>query len=358
VFLSERVPGSKRTVEEFYTTAGYVRALVDHLRALELPLETVLGVLGVRDSDLRDDELRVPHANFAAAFDRAEQLSSDPNIGLHVGQRMRLSQLGIVGHLLMTCGRIDEVFQMHARYGALVGGAPRLETESEQTLRLHWTRDASVARSRHLAEFVVSGWVALWRWLLGRHFAPVEIEFAHGPPADAQELRAYFACAISFDAAAPCVRLPAQCRSLPLLHGDATLRPTLEAEARKRLRTLSLQRAGADPLTVDVFSQVSAAIAHGVPELNAVAAALDVSVRSLQRRLDAQGTSYKRLVELVRTQLAERYARDPALSLADIALMLGFSEQSVFQRAFKRWFQTTPGEYRKALLRGADAAPS
>ena len=67
----------------------------------------------------------------------------------------------------------------------------------------------------------------------------------------------------------------------------------------------------------------------------------------LQRQLDSAGTGYKDIVEQVRQHLAARYVHDASLSLVDIALMLGFAEQSTFQRAFRRWFNTTPGEYRR-----------
>jgi AraC-like DNA-binding protein len=73
-------------------------------------------------------------------------------------------------------------------------------------------------------------------------------------------------------------------------------------------------------------------------------------VRQLQRHLQQQGASYQQRMQEVRCMLAEEYLRDPHLSLQEIALLLGYSEQSAFQRAFKRWLQLTPQQWRRQNL--------
>lgn len=84
-----------------------------------------------------------------------------------------------------------------------------------------------------------------------------------------------------------------------------------------------------------------------VPDMDAVAAALNVSGRTLQRRLADRGTHFKAALDDVRRDLALGYVGDPQLSLIDIAFLLGFSQQSAFNRAFRRWTASTPGEYRE-----------
>ena len=81
-------------------------------------------------------------------------------------------------------------------------------------------------------------------------------------------------------------------------------------------------------------------------ELAGIAAQLNLSTRSLQRLLQEQGLSFTQLVDGVRRELAERYLADATLDLTDIAFLLGFSEQSAFQRAFKRWMGKTPAAFR------------
>ncbi len=84
-----------------------------------------------------------------------------------------------------------------------------------------------------------------------------------------------------------------------------------------------------------------------LPDLETAAAALELSPRALKRRLAERDTSFTRIIDDTRRQLALGYIADPALSLVDVAYLCGFSEQSAFNRAFKRWTGVPPGEYRR-----------
>jgi AraC-like DNA-binding protein len=87
-------------------------------------------------------------------------------------------------------------------------------------------------------------------------------------------------------------------------------------------------------------------LAHGEPDRAQLASTLHLSERTLQRRLADEGCSYKQLLNDTRQQLAERYLSSGDLPAAEIALLLGYSEPSVFFRAFRQWTGLTPGEYR------------
>jgi AraC-like DNA-binding protein len=88
------------------------------------------------------------------------------------------------------------------------------------------------------------------------------------------------------------------------------------------------------------------AIAQGEPEVAAVARALATSDRSLQRRLQEEGTSFRGVVDDARRELAVGYLGDRRMTVAEVAYLLGYSEASAFVRAFKRWTGKTPGEMR------------
>jgi AraC-like DNA-binding protein len=88
---------------------------------------------------------------------------------------------------------------------------------------------------------------------------------------------------------------------------------------------------------------------QGEPKREAVAQALLLSERTLQRRLQEEGTSYQQLLDDTRRELAEQYLAQPNLPLLEIAYLLGFADPSNFFRAFRRWFDATPGEYRARL---------
>jgi AraC-like DNA-binding protein len=88
-------------------------------------------------------------------------------------------------------------------------------------------------------------------------------------------------------------------------------------------------------------------LANGTPQLGVVASLLNITERQLQRKLKQQGTGFGELLDAVRLELALRYLQDSRMHMVDIALSLGFSDQSNFVKAFKRWQGETPGQYRR-----------
>lgn len=103
------------------------------------------------------------------------------------------------------------------------------------------------------------------------------------------------------------------------------------------------------PQVLEVKQFIARNLRGAPPGLAEAAAALAISTRTLQRRLESIGLNYRELTDMVRRELAESYLRDKSLSQIDVAFLLGYSEQSAFHRAFRRWFEITPGEFRARL---------
>jgi AraC-like DNA-binding protein len=96
---------------------------------------------------------------------------------------------------------------------------------------------------------------------------------------------------------------------------------------------------------------IARALSEGLPKMDEIARRLGMSVQSLHRRLAKDGMTFQNLTETTRRELAEGLLRDERSSLAEIAFLTGFSEQSSFNRAFKRWVGRTPANYRKEKLK-------
>jgi len=96
----------------------------------------------------------------------------------------------------------------------------------------------------------------------------------------------------------------------------------------------------------DHVELIDIALSEGVPTVTDIASQLGMSGRTLQRRLSDKGASFQSLVDLARRELAEQLLKDTDYSLAEVAFLTGFAEQSGFTRAFKRWAGQTPRSYR------------
>lgn len=341
---------AEHTREPYYLTLGYVAPLLEAVRSQGKPLDGLLALLGLSAGDLKRSDLRLSDRSVTQAFLRAAEICQDPNIGLHAGQGMNLSNIGILGHLLMTCTEMSQVMALHTRYQTLFGNGALSDYQlaTEQAV-LSWRRvDEAPAFCRHDYEFNLAGWASLIRNLAGQHLRPDLIEFPVPRPGNIEEQRRYFGCEIRYGGS-DCMRVHFDRKLLEhaLFARDATLQQALDAAARKRLQDLQGET-GEDMDSVPARTRhfVRQELMHGPPPIKKAASTLGLSVRSLQRQLDAAGITYKALLDDVRQTLAERYITHADLSLIDVALMLGFSNQSSFQRAFKRWTARTPGEFR------------
>lgn len=322
---------------------AYLHALLDHAQARGLDPARLLAGGG---PDLDDRDGRVTEAEAAALFERAAELLDDPALGLHAGEGIRPGHYGALGYVAMNCSTLGEALDSLRRYQSLVidlGGVAMSREDGQ--LVLAWQPE-SERPYRQLAEFNFAGLLTFTRWLAGRDAHPAWIEFAYAAPADLAEHRRVFGCPLRFDATLYRLALPETVLAAPLIQPDPAMRELMQRLAEQQLR--ALPREGED-LLARARGLIARRLKQPPVELEWVAAQLAISVRSLQRRLADAGLSFSQLVEDVRRELAERYLSDAAMNLTDIAFLLGYSEQSAFQRAFKRWTGRTPAQFRREL---------
>jgi AraC-like DNA-binding protein len=184
----------------------------------------------------------------------------------------------------------------------------------------------------------------LWRMcqlIHGLGLVLEKVRFEHHAPADSSHYFSVFQCPVEFSARDNALVLPAEAADRPLSGANEQL-------ARMNDHIVVQYLASRDK--EDVVNRVRACILEGIADGRATeegaAEALHTSTRHLNRKLGEQGTSFKRLLNEVRQELAEKYIADPTLSLTEISFLLGFSEASSFSRAFKRWTGQSPSEAR------------
>ena len=345
-------PLTAADIPAYHVTMGYLHCLFDYLRDEGYALTPVLDALGLAESDIADRDRLLPSTALDLAFESAAALTGDPLLGFRAGTRMHSSYLGIVGFLTLCCENPRDLLHLHSRYGQLVGNGNRPEYEiTDDALFMHLRfPEGRPPYPRHVTDFSLTAWLTIARWLGGPELSPHWLETPYAEDADYHPMRDFLRCDIRFNSPAIRVSLPRRFLDKALLHGDTSLRPALEAEVRRRMQLLQSRQQQMDPLLARIRQMVADRLMLGAPELRTVAEAAGESVRSLQRQLELRETNYKQLVDEVRREMAGQHLRDANLSLVDVALMLGFSDQSTFQRAFKRWFGVSPGEYRRGLV--------
>ena len=271
------------------------------------------------------------------------QLPEQP-VGMELGQAIAPSHLGVLGYLSLSCATVAEALQRFQRYQRLLhdGDTGCLELAPEG-IRLYW--ENRFGPSTQLSdEVLVMGMVTHLRRLTGiPNLQPLSLNFTGAPAVAAAAYRQFVQCPVYFNQPQLDLRLPADCLNLPLGHGDPALRQLLEQQAQTLLAVLP--KAG--DFELRLRQAIVKAIEDGQPNLDQVARTLALSRRTLHRRLQDRGLEFRALLQSARLQLARQYLQQRRLTLTEIALLLGYSEQSAFSRAFRHWSGESPRQYQR-----------
>jgi AraC-like DNA-binding protein len=299
---------------------------------------------GISPMIFRDPEARLPHAVAVRLWQAACQLTNDSDLGLHVAEGIRAGNFGALDYAVRTSETLGVGLQRLSRYHHFLHDA------AEVKLTVH--RDRAVLSHRlpvpggpprAVSEFVIAGWLVTSRQATGANWIPLQVRFPHAAPDNTSEHRRVFGCSLEFGHERSELVFSRDLLDMPLLKADADLQAILEAQVVATLQKLPKGEATTDA----VRRYLAGELCKGQPTLEQIAPRLHMSPRTLHRRLDEEGTSFRRVLTEVRRELAGRHLIDRQLAISEIAFLLGFSEASAFHRAFKRWTGHAPLAYRE-----------
>ncbi len=330
--------------------AGLPQNVLNGARALGLDADALMQLAELRPEDLTDPDARVPEQKFLTLLDAIERQDQVPDFGLQLGRAFRVEALGAVGYAISAADNLESALRTMIRFARLVHAETMYRCEiTEAGLFFGRALEERYARLRHSTVTSLSGTLALSRMLTGRaDIAPLRVQFQHARPALADRYDAFFGVPVEYDAAETAIVLPAWSASLPVVRNDPSLFAYLSRHAESLLARLP---PGEETLADRIHKLVTETLRSGTVTMEGVAKRLAMSDRTLQRRLQEEGTTFARVVDDTRRALANSYLEDPRLAVFEVALLLGYSEPSAFFRAFRRWTGKTPQEFRQARQR-------
>ena len=264
----------------------------------------------------------------------------DPALGLHVGASIQAKQIGLVGYAIYHSRDGRSALQRFARYVRILSEAVNFRIEEgPETFVLNWDVHPALAATRHPIEAGVSLVVALGRDITGTHLKPLAVDLPATRPEDTADYREYFGCPVRFGRPVAAVTLSREQADLPTRAPDETLVRYLDDLAAIKLNPLREH----EETMVDAVRRVLwTMLPGGKPDLWRTAGELRVSVRTLQRRLGDEDSSFSKVLDDLRKDLSHELLADRKLSVSEVAFMLGYSEPSAFQRAYRRWWGVSP----------------
>jgi AraC-like DNA-binding protein len=301
---------------------------------------------GLDSADIADPDLRLPCERVERLWHAAARVIGDPCFGLRAAEHLHPSHLGALGYAWLASPTLRAALGRVRRYLALL--------TDRREIRLHET-DAAVAVETRLepgarnlpqrADIAMTVLMTMCRWNAGRELAPLVVRFRHPPPDCADGFATFFRSEVAFDAARDEIVLATADVDRPLPSGNPHL-----AGINDAYLVAYLGRLERGDVVGRVKRVIGERLSDGDLRLADVADRLNISARTLQRRLAAADTSFADLVDKTRRELAEACLRDPHTTLTEVAFRAGFSTQSSFNNAVRRWTGLTPGLYRQQLV--------
>ncbi|MGY8828057.1 MAG: AraC family transcriptional regulator [Pseudomonadales bacterium] len=332
-------------------SVAYLQGLLDYLARQGVDSAELLERVQLSPQILAQRDQRISASTYLELLGHGVRLTGDEQLGLHLGEAVRPGYYGVLGYLIMSCATLADALHRQARYAALVGNLGQVDLADEpprpglEPQVAHSWQPLLPQQKRQLSEETLAGWVTFGHWISGLDIPPTEVRFQHSAPVDTSEYQRIFRCPVLFDQADNALVFPKRLLATPLGQADAQVRLMLDAYADRLLGEIQQGHSVLDRARLELSRQLPEVGA----DLQQIAARLALSPRTLQRRLREAGLSFNQLVDETRQQLVLHYLRDPALELAEIAFLVGFSEPGSLARAFRRWTGQSPGEYRRSL---------
>jgi AraC-like DNA-binding protein len=266
---------------------------------------------------------------------------------LIIGKAMRPDEYGALGLAWKAAPNLLGSFLRVERYWRLWTSVARYEMQdtSDGMLFIEHRKGPRRLGMRISIEADLASGVSLCRQVSPRPFAPLKICFKHAAPKSIDHHEAYFRCPVQFGADRDAMLLSPEALSQPNLLGDEGITRFLVSHLDQKLSQIDETPA----LQSHTKSEIARALSEGLPKMADIAHKLGLSARSFHRRLSEQGLSFQTLTEETRREIATAMLQEKRYALSEIAFLTGYSEQSAFNRAFKRWMGVTPAIYRKSL---------
>jgi AraC-like DNA-binding protein len=330
--------------EPIIVSATVLAQMFLYLDSLQVDINAFLRSLDIEPQTVRSPDAYLPVETYLRIQDAAAEYVHDPYFGLHMGEFAQPGSWSILGYLMMNCKTLGEAFEKTGRYQRIIGNliTARAELGLGKVRLIYFTPPRAPQMSRHCFDSTFASSVRLARTLSGLPLDPLEVTFIYPEPESRAEYERIFHCPVRFGQRDNSMTLDPSLGNLPVRMANPALLAHFEQYAQDFIAQMEKGDSAAQAVTRIILARLD----DPSLSIEKVAREMAVSVRTLQKRLEAEGVVFSDLLRDIRRRLAEKYLREN-YSVEQITYLLGFSEPSVFRKSFKKWLGVTPGEYRQ-----------
>ncbi len=324
-----------------YISVSLYRKMIDHalseglttedFQDLPIPIDTLNNIKAV------------PADTFFELHERLDHLLG-PGFSVRIGQEMKMDDYGVLGLSWKTCSKAVEIYERCERYFKLLSNTYVFKVEKEgEVSKVHLFRDAHRRGVELSNEATFSATVVVLKAMTETDIAPVKVSFKHKAPKDLKSYNEAFRCPILFNQAHNFIAYQTIDLETRTAKADISINKFLLERVEEETRGMEIS---AIKIVADVEGLIKDALPGGIPSIVQIGELIGMSSRTLNRRLSENGITFRDLVKQTQEKIAKALLKNSSHTIGEIAFQTGFSEQSAFSRAFKRWTGQSPVEYR------------
>ncbi len=307
----------------------------DELMKLPIPIDAI-------------EELQAIQASEFFALHELLDEKLGPGFSVRVGQQMKIEDYGVLGLSWRTCSRVGEIFERSERYFKLLSNTYVFKVEKKEDYSVVYLNREPHRRGLELSnEATLSATVVVLRAISDTDISPTKVTFKHNPPDDITSYDRAFNCPVLFNQPHYTITYHTKDFNTRTAKADASINRFLVERVEEETNNLEVT---GNKLVFDIEQLIENSLPSGIPSIHDIAEHVGMSNRTLTRRLSDAGYSFRDLIQRTQEEISKNLLRNTSRSVAEIAFETGFSEQSAFNRAFKRWTGISPVEYRKTSL--------
>lgn len=309
----------------------------------------ILRGAGIDPDGPWDPKAMIPAETYYDMLERIADQTDVNDLPVVTGASMRLDEYGALGLAFKAATTLGSSYARVERYARLWTNVVdyELRPDPRGTLFILHRPGARRLGMRLSNEATLASAVSIARQVSPVPVTPLKVLIRHSAPKSVAAHADWFGCPIRFDSDLDAILFSRETLAQPNILGDVGISRYLVSHLDRELSEIADEA----HLVVQTKDAIAQALSEGAPKMADIARGLGLSARSFHRRLSEHGLTFQTLTEETRRDLAEGLLRDERHSLAEIAFLTGFAEQSSFTRAFKRWVGTTPAIYRKTRAR-------
>ncbi|WP_310620054.1 AraC family transcriptional regulator [Flexibacterium corallicola] len=306
--------------------------------------QDILARTGINSADLLSPNALVSFPQSFTLIRNLLGLSRRPGLGLYVGQHENIGTCGLMGYAMSCAPNIGRAMELAVKYVRASATLTDILFSLDGDELLFTA--TPIATERDILPFVIeevfSATLRIFHLISGIKLPPSKVSLSYSDPGYGQLYKKTFGCPVEFNRPTNTIIYDREVLGLPTLQGN----PVSEAMAVK-LCDKHLEDHGTTESVVMKVRRELIAHPSKFPSEEIIADKLQIHSRSLRRHLQSNGTSYQQILDSVREQLAKEYLQCTKMPMEEIAGLIGYSDTSNFRRAFKRWTQIAPSDFRK-----------